>query len=97
MSFYKNTRCEISEWKQGADYPIGTLIRYKEHLVEITSTREVGFWFGEESCKTHCVLFEVCKRLNYVNMGSVITRCTPTYRDDFESVYFKKISLNIEK
>ena len=45
MSFYKNTRCEISEWKRRA----------------------------------------------------VITRCAPTYREDGESVYFKKISLNIEK
>ena len=50
-----------------------------------------------EGCKAHCALFEVCKRLNYVNMGSVITRCAPTYREDGESVYFKKISLNIEK
>ena len=39
-----------------------------------------------ESCKVHCV-----------NMGSVVTRCVPTYREDGESVYFKKISLNIEK
>ena len=50
-----------------------------------------------ESCKAHYVLFEVCKRLNYVNMGSVVTRCTLTYREDGESVYFKKISLNIER
>ena len=25
------------------------------------------------------------------------TRCAPTYKEDGESVYFKKISLNIEK
>lgn len=96
MSFYKNTRCEIKRWEPDTYYPKGSLVSFDNKIGEVQSTYGLGYW-DIRDCEKRCILYKLCQKYIKTGQSWCITRCAPSYRDDEDSIYFKKISLKDEK
>ena len=99
MSFYKNINCEIKKWEPDTYYPKGSIVNFDNMVGEVQSTYGLGFW-NTIDCKKRCMLYRFCQK--YIDKdepggGWSRTKCAPSFRDDEDSIYFKRISLNIEK
>lgn len=91
MSFYKNTNTNIEYWMPSLYYKVGSIVRYKDSVIEVRPTSEIGIW-NMQLCKDKCAFYEMCKASNMVNTSWARTRCGSSHRDDEKSIYFKKIN-----
>lgn len=88
MSFYKNVNV-IPEFQFSQEYPVGVILNYRDRfIIEVRDAWKDGITWDCSSCKKLCIFY------NYCHSGGVTSRevrCSPTWRTDHHTIYYKEI------
>ena len=88
MSFYKNVNV-IPKFQFDHEYPVGTILNYRDRfIIEVHDAWKEGITWDCNSCEELCILYNYC---HSSNATSCEVRCSPNWRNDHRTIYYKEI------